>query len=225
MDSQCLTWYDLVTCIGYYRCMFAKLVAIEGPDKHGKATQSKLLVKSFIDNRNKATLVEVPFKGLTHKVIYWMLANSLAKRFPNVFQFVQFLNKLMFQIFVLPILMLFNDYVVLDRWSLSAIVYGDATGVNKTFNRILYHLLLKPDMTLVMYGRSFKRAGKSDTYEKDTSLQEAVKKGYFMWALEHHKDHEIISNHDTIENVQQLMLCTLAHANITPDVVKATSAK
>ncbi len=205
--------------------MFAKLIAVEGPDKHGKATQSRLLTNSLICHGNKSVLVEVPFKGLTHKIIYWMLKNSLAKRFSNVFQFIQFLNKLTFQIFVLPVLMLINDYIVLDRWSLSAIVYGDATGVNKTFNRFLYHLLVKPDMTLVMHGRSFKRAGNSDTYEKDASLQDAVKKGYFEWAISHHENHEIISNHDEVEDVQQRILCTLAHAGITPDVVKVAGVK
>lgn len=204
--------------------MFAKLVVVEGPDKHGKATQSKMLLDSLEAAGYRTTLFEVPFKGLTYRVIYWMLRNTLAKRFPNLFQFIQFLNKFVFQLFVLPIVMVLNDIVVLDRWSLSAIVYGDATGVNKRFNRFLYSQLFKPDITLVMHGRSFKRDGKTDTYEKDSDLQRAVKKGYFDWATSHEK-HELISNHGTTEEVQQRILCTLAHAHITPNVITAKVSK
>ena len=165
--------------------LFAKTFVIEGPDKMGKATQSKMLVNSLRaeqGNKTKVTLVEVPFNDrLTHRVIYWMLRNGLAKKAPNLFQFVQFLNKFFFQIFVLPYLLLTNDYVVFDRWSLSAIVYGGATGVNKNFNEFLYSLLYKPNGTVVLTGRPHFRKG-SDSYESDNDLQSTVRELYSLTA-------------------------------------------
>lgn len=182
--------------------MFAKLVAIEGPDKAGKFTQSELLTKRLQRSGYNVTLVEIPFNDhLTHKVIYAMLRNGSAKRFPNLFQFIQFLNKFIFQLTYLLWLRLFYDYVILDRWSLSAIVYGDATGVNKWFNRVLYSLLLRPNVTLILHGPSFKRNSVDDVYEKDSELQLAVRKGNYDWAQEHPVDHELIDNTGTRDDV------------------------
>lgn len=186
--------------------MLANIIAIEGPDKHGKATQSKMLAHSLRRYGDRVALVEVPFNDrVTHRLIYWMLTNGFAKRYPNVFQFVQFLNKLLFQWTYLLWLRLSYDFVILDRWRLSAVVYGDATGVNKTFNRVLYHLLKPAHLTVVLHGISFKRKEADDVYEKDSSLQEAVKAGYREWALDHLNDHLLVLNtngrdwiHDTI---------------------------
>lgn len=170
-----------------------KVICIEGHDKSGKETQTNMLY-DVLSKHHSVTLVEVPAKGLTHKAIYWMLSNKTARRFPNTFQFVQFINKLSFQLLVLPTLKAMSDYVILDRWSLSAIVYGDATGVNRHFNRFLYSMLAKPDVTLVMTGKSFTRSGTDDEYEKDNDLQRAVKGGYLDWVMRNRDDHELVNN-------------------------------
>lgn len=185
--------------------MFAKLVAIEGPDKVGKQTQSQMLAHVLRRYGDKVALVEVPFRdGVTHPLIYWMLRNGKAKTYPNLFQFVQFLNKLVFQWTVLLWLRFTCAYVVLDRWSLSSIVYGDATGVNPAYNRVLYWLLKKPDITVVLHGSSFKRSTTvDDAYEKDSDLQLAVRRGYYNWAQEHPFDHELVDNQGTKDEVHE----------------------
>lgn len=190
-----------------------KVICVEGPDKSGKQTQTNMLYDTLAE-RNGVTLVEVPVKGLTHKAIYWMLRNGTAKRFPNFFQFVQFLNKLAFQLTVLPTLKAMSDYVILDRWSLSAIVYGDATGVNKRFNRFLWGLLAKPDITLIMHGPSFNREGQSDSYEKDSKLQAAVRQGYYDWSQEHPDDHELVNNQGSRLEVHATIMGVLIHGGI-----------
>ena len=187
--------------------MFAKLVAIEGPDKVGKQTQSQMLAHVLGRYGDRTALVEVPFNDrVTYRLIYWMLKHGQAKRYPNLFQFVQFLNKFVFSWTYLLWLRLTCAYVVLDRWSLSAIVYGDATGVNPTFNRILYWLLTKPTLTVVLHGSSFKRKEADDVYEKDTDLQKAVRKGYYDWAQEHPFDHELIDNQGTKDEVHERIM-------------------
>lgn len=182
--------------------MLARIIAIEGPDKAGKATQTAMLAHYLCRYGERVSLVEVPFNdGSTYKLIYWMLCNGLAKKRPNTFQFIQFLNKFIFQWTILLWLRLTSDVVVLDRWSLSAIVYGDATGVNKTFNRLLYWLLKKADVTVVLHGPSFKRDSVDDVYEKDSDLQLAVRRGYYDWVIEHPFDHELVDNQGSKEDV------------------------
>ncbi len=189
-----------------------KIIVIEGGDKVGKQTQTEMLYDALAENHS-VTLVEIPAKGLTHKAIYWMLRNGAAQRFPNVFQFIQFVNKLAFQTLVLSTMEAMSDYIILDRWSLSAIVYGDATGVNRRFNRFLYDLLRKPDITLIMHGQSFKREG-SDSYEKDTKLQKAVKDGYFDWARRYPGKNQLVSNIGTREEVHSTVMGVLKHEGI-----------
>lgn len=182
--------------------MLAKIVVIEGPDKCGKATQSSLLTHVLGRYGDRAVRVEIPFNdGLTHRLIYHMLKNGQAKRWPNLFQFIQFLNKFIFQWTWLLWLRLSYDWIVLDRWKLSAIVYGNATGTNRFLNDLMYGLLKNPDVTLVLLGSSFKRATVDDVYEKDTELQVRVRDGYRSWAQHHPFDHEVIDNQGTRDEV------------------------
>lgn len=190
--------------------MFAKLVAIEGPDKVGKATQSRMLAHVLRRYGARVALVEVPFNDrVTHRLIYWMLQNGLVKRFPNLFQFIQFINKFVFQLTYLLWLRLTCACVVLDRWSLSAIVYGDATGVNRTLNRVLYWLLVRPDITVVLHGSSFKRKSIDDAYEKDSDLQVVVRRGYYDWVQSHPADHVLINNQGTKDEVHERILAAV----------------
>ena len=198
------------------------LIAIEGPDRFGKETQTKLLEQNIGRGKpNPAYFVkhiEVPVKGkLSYRLIYWMLKNGSAKRYPNLFQLVQFVNKLAFQTFVLPKYTGFYDYVILDRWSLSGLVYGEATGVNPTFNRLLHRLLVKPDITLVMTGKPFHRAGTKDVYETDDALQSRVARLYVDHGRTLDK-HELVHNGGDKNEVHGRIMCILKHKGIVKDV-------
>lgn len=195
--------------------MFAKLVAVEGPDKVGKQTQVAMLAHTLRRYGDRVAQVEVPFNDrLTYRAIYWMLRNGRAKTWPNAFQFVQFVNKFIFQWTYLLWLRLTCDFIVLDRWSLSAIVYGDATGVTPWFNRVMYHLLVRPELTLILHGPSFKRNTVDDSYEKDSTLQKAVREGYYDWALDHPDDHELINNQGARDEVHATVMGTMIHAGV-----------
>ena len=190
----------------------AKIIVIEGPDKVGKETQSRLLQTNLSNAGYRTLRVEVPSKACprTHRLIYKMLGNGWAKRTPNFFQFVQFLNKFLFQHRVLPALDEFYDVIIFDRWRLSAIIYGNATGVNERLNRFLYRRLRKADITLVFHGRSFRRNSVDDAYEKDSELQARVKKDYVSWAYGHSQDHVLINNEGTLQEVQDAVQAELA---------------
>lgn len=191
--------------------LLAKIIAVEGPDKVGKQTQSRMVAHVLGRYGDRASLVEVPFNDrVTYPLIYRMLKNGQAKRHPNLFQFVQFLNKFVFQWTMLMWLRLTCSFIVLDRWKLSAIVYGDATGANPTFNRFLCWLLKNPDVTVILHGSSFKRQEADDVYEKDNSLQSAVRKGYYKWAQEHPENHELIDNQGTRDEVHERIMSVVS---------------
>jgi len=171
-------------------------LAFEGPDRHGKSTQAKLLHEACLAAGYKAILVKVPTDSCTrtHRLIYAMLANGWARKVPHLFQLVHFLNKLLFQLLYLPIMLKWCDIVILDRWALSATVYGTVDGANRWFSRALFSLLKKPDITVVFHGAPFKRASVDDSYEKDGGFQQRVAQGYVDWAMEHPFDHTLINN-------------------------------
>ena len=129
-----------------------------------------------------ARRVEVPYKSFfTYPLIYRMLRTGSAATWPNLFQFVQFLNKFMFQIIVLPWLMLKYKYVIFDRWALSAVIYGDAGNASPRFNRFLYSMLKKPDATIVLVGNARGECNE-DVYERNKIMQTLVRIGYYDWA-------------------------------------------
>ena len=159
-----------------------KIIVIEGPDKVGKETQSRMLVAHLKAEGRKAVRVEVPYDdGITHRFIYWMLRTGYAKTHSGFFQWVQFMNKKIFQRFKLPKLMSENEFVVLDRWSLSALIYGLATGVNKQSCREQFADLKSPDATIVLMGKAMSDR-KDDSYEADTYIQRRVRELYTDWA-------------------------------------------
>lgn len=195
-----------------------RIICIEGVDRSGKATQASMLYDALADSHS-VTLVEVPTDGYTHKLIYWMLKRGWAKRFPNTFQLVHFANKFGFELFVLPTMKHLSDYVILDRWRLSAIVYGNATGVNPCLNKFLNDRLIKPDITLIMHGAEHVRNEEKDTYEADGDLQKAVKAAYFEHAMNNKHDHEIISNVGTADDVHLTVMGTLVHRGVLSEQV------
>lgn len=170
----------------------ATIVAIEGPDKVGKATQTRLLVDSLVNKGFHVNFFEVPRRRtLTGSIIYSMLRNGDVARHPNVFQFIQFLNKLSFQLFVLPKLRRTCDFIVLDRWVMSSIVYGTVSGCPRWYVDSLAKLLVEPDCTIVLHGRAFARddatlleKGADDAYESNDRFMATVAKKYVSVARE-----------------------------------------
>ena len=63
----------------------SKIIVIEGPDRTGKQTQTKLLKKKLTKHGFCPIVIEVPIRSaVTYPLIYWMLRNGLAKKFPKI---------------------------------------------------------------------------------------------------------------------------------------------
>lgn len=188
---------------------------MEGGDALGKETQTKKLVAVLREKGYAVALVEVPFNdGLTYSSIYRMLETGSAVSHPNAFQALQFLNKLVFQTFVLPYHLLMNDYVVFDRWSLSMIAYGDAGRAAPFLTRLYHRMLLKPHKTLVLTGEPFPRDGR-DAYELNMSLQRRVSLNYRIWARLL-PNHTLVDANQSIEDVHRDVMAYVCNTAPNP---------
>jgi thymidylate kinase len=74
---------------------------------------------------------------------------------------------------------------VLDRWALSAIVYGNCGGANKTFVNFLDCFLFNPRGMVVLCGRSHVQ-GTDDVYELDNEFQGQVREFYKIISSDYH---------------------------------------
>lgn len=171
----------------------AKVISFEGRDCVGKATQSRRLVDALTRLHLYRTVhLELPLENtMTGRVIYSMLESGTAKRHPLLFQSAHVANKLGLQLACMPYLLATQDYVIADRWSTSAIVYGRATGVPDWFLRASAGLLMKPDAVVILDGDSHRAVGSGDSYERSVALQERVRSEYLVWA-EHNRDVAIV---------------------------------
>lgn len=162
----------------------ALMVAIEGPDRLGKETQSKKLEKALQGNGTQpfwtALRVEVPYQdgtsrepGGLHHEIYDMLKDGSARKFPVAFQTLHVANRLHFQYNVLPTWE-HRDVFIFDRWNLSTRVYGACDGVSQEVTDRILQNVMDPDICFVFDGEPFHKEG-LDSYEKDDEFQRRVR--------------------------------------------------
>lgn len=175
----------------------AKIIVIEGRDSLGKTAQVQRLRNTLVTFGKKCVVVKSPYNdGLTYRLIYWMLRTGWARKLPNLFQVIHFVNKVYFQTFKLPKLLQRNDYVILDRWVASMWAYGLADKANQVFTTFLVRLIKEPDVTIVMFGRPFDRQQEKDSYEADNKYQNVVQSYYRVWVKEHKRCFVVDANQD-----------------------------
>ena len=163
----------------------ALLIVFEASDMQGKSYQANRLVEKLNSVDITAAYTE-PIRN--SDAFFWFtrfaLDNGVAKQYKNLFQFLQFLNRSWFQMNVLHELLTNHDVVVLDRWALSGLIYGNADGANKFLSKLLYKCLKRPDVTIVLHGEPYRSSRPlKDTYELDDAMQKRVNDGYVEWAL------------------------------------------
>jgi len=148
-----------------------RFVAIEASDMMGKSVTSRLLAQKFTDAGLKATCVE-PIRD--NKLIRLMLKTGAALRWPNVFQFLQWFNRVLYEHFTLNKLIETHDVVIVDRWMLSAFVYGHCTNVWKWLLNLTSFKLRRPDVNIVLVGDKHLANKQLDSYERDNELQKEI---------------------------------------------------
>ncbi len=163
----------------------AILVSFEGPDGVGKSTQVKRVKEALEWSGKKVAVAKLPaYETFTGRLIRRMLNDGRALRLPNLFQTIQWLDKLVFQFFVLPKLTRDNDFLLLDRWHASMWAYGLAGGANERLTNFYVNSIREPHAVLIFCG-TCKRSGAEDSYESDRSLQKSVALHYVLWSFTH----------------------------------------
>lgn len=162
-----------------------KIIAIEGPDRVGKQTQSLEVVYKLEQAGFSVALIEIPYDdSFTHKMIYKIVKTKYVNYFKSAFQAIHILNKLICQLDAIRVFKKFDyDFIILDRWKMSTEVYGRASGDLELIHKISNKLLLNPDMTVILLGETYKK-NDLDEYEKNSVLQERVKAEYLIKADE-----------------------------------------
>lgn len=162
-----------------------KIISFEGQDGLGKSTQVAKIAKHLTDAGKSVRVVKLPrYDKLTGRLILKMLRTGIASRFPNLFQIVQWLDKIIFQTFTLNFLLSKYDYILFDRWHASMWAYGLASGANERLTNLLVSTLRDTDMTCVFYG-TCKRSESNDEYEANKDMQRSVALHYILWTCLH----------------------------------------
>lgn len=166
----------------------SKLIVVEGGDQRGKETQSKLIVQWLRDMGYRAERVEIPYRdAITHPLIYWFLRSGAVIKHPELFQFLHYVNRRLFQATLLRKLEQDNDFIVLDRWYMSSLVYAKMANVDMECVNAMCIRLRKPDATIVLYGQQF-NARADDVYESNLEFQCKVNAEYCRLAVENGVD-------------------------------------
>jgi thymidylate kinase len=187
------------------------LITFEGPDGVGKSTQSVMLCDELVRQGFRATRMAVPIRpSLTQSIQVWMLSYGWALRLPRTFQLLILLNKLLFQWFSLSKLLRDNDFVILDRWDASALVFGLASGLHVDFVKYTYLPLRRPDLTFVLMGRAHADNDALDSYESNVCLQLRARQLYVDWVDSVDQAFRINAN-TSIDAVHSVIVATLAH--------------
>lgn len=161
--------------------IMTQLILFEGPDRLGKSTQAKMFVDNLNKMGHKALYLKSPFNdGFSYRLIYWMLKTGWARKLPNLFQIIHFINKLFTQWIVLPFLSRgknYPEFVVMDRWDVSMWAYGISDGASVMLTEALLTLIRKPDFTFLFKGQPH-ITGNGDSYEADDAYQQRVRQMY-----------------------------------------------
>lgn len=154
------------------------LIAFEGPDSSGKTTQKELLTQRLIDSGYHVESYKCPNASKPFgKKIYEMLSTGSALKFPTFFQILQFFDKLgLNQKLQERSIESHADFVIIDRWVLSSLVYGRSTGVSKILLKIMSMYIQSPHITI--YSKLNFSRQLNDEYDKDVLLQERVRLFY-----------------------------------------------
>lgn len=188
------------------------LIALEGGDGVGKATQTRLLAE-----RMRGVVVSFPAYAtpvgeviLSHLKTQWQavtvgndseLVHQEDKELnARVLQSLMTVNRLE----MLPAIAEFQRMetpVILDRYWASAMVYGVADGLDPTWLRLIHASLPEPDAWLLLDGPP-RREVPRDRYESDGKATQRRQLYKELWA-EHRPDRrwQVVNGDGTIEQV------------------------
>ena len=153
------------------------LIVIEGIDKAGKNTQTKLLAKNLRRTGKTVNSISFPdYSAPLGRQIKRFLMGEVAFR-PEVRQLLYVANRWEREADINRWLREGN-YVIADRYSQANLVYGKANGLDLNWMLALEEGLPKADLVLVLDispETAAKREKGKDVYEKDIEFQRRIR--------------------------------------------------
>ena len=154
--------------------MKPKLIAFEGPDCVGKSTQVEevkqaLRIKGLRVSSHKIPYVE---DTITYEIISSLIRKNETFNYPFLFQGAMIDNRYAFQRDKINCSE--EDVILVDRWNLSTLFYGEAQGISQKVSRNLLAKVLDPDAYIIFDGAPFSRES-NDSLDSDMDLQRKVR--------------------------------------------------
>lgn len=183
------------------------IITFEGIDQSGKETQSKLVREKLMDMGYRVGYTYFPnYETTIGKEIEGFLSGKVNYS-SNVTQLLYAANRYE-MVDLLEELLAINDFVIIDRYISSGVVYGCVNGLDYEWASAIESKLPKEDITVLLditseVSRSRKSDDTRDIYEKNYSFLDKVRNTYIEVAI---KNNWIIVNaNDTRENVHNLV--------------------
>lgn len=154
------------------------LISLEGIEGSGKSLQASSTLKALTDKGYKVDLIKFPDKtgGIGAEISNALNGVDLN---PETVQLLQAADKQRHQT-TIKLMLEENDFVIVDRYTLSQLVYGVAQGMDERWMLNLQSKMMKPDLTIylkVSFGESRRRVYQRryvDSYEGNERLQRVV---------------------------------------------------
>ena len=186
---------------------YGKIITFEGIDQSGKETQSKLVRERLEAEGHKVGYTYFPnYETHIGKEIAAFLAGDRPYS-PNVTQLLYAANR--YEILEhLKTLLAENDFVIIDRYVSSGVVYGCVNGLDFEWANMIESKLPQEDITVLLdisseVSRSRKSEDTRDIYEKEYSFLDKVRQEYLTLG---HKDNWIIVDaNDNVENIHEII--------------------
>lgn len=161
-----------------------KIIAIEGLDKSGKKSQSDLLLKYLDDLGCKVMKSEFHrYDTPTGELVMKWLRNEWDVSQETI-ELIMTADKQAQQEWFLELEKDGYDYLILDRYTTSQLVYSYCNGVNPMWSASLQANMRQPDIEILIdipAEVSMSRKGKhgdNDRYESDVHLLDSVRQRY-----------------------------------------------
>lgn len=127
----------------------AMFVAIEGIDGSGKTTQARLLYDRLRPSTSKVLLTSEPSNGAVGKLIRKLLRASKVKE-PTFMQLLFVADRAEHVAAVITPKIKRGYTIITDRYLLSTIAYGAASGIDKRWLAVVNSKFVRPDITIIL---------------------------------------------------------------------------
>lgn len=193
-----------------------KMIAIDGPDLAGKSTLVKSVKRELTDRGYSVKVIHFPrAKHPIGKAIYQILASDIEVD-PYSLQSLYSAEMNDFCKTQLEDLKMKYDYILLDRYYYSTIVYSDVLGLDIEKIMILSKDIVRPDLFInitsdiaITIQRLLKRTEEGDRFEKNYDFMSKIIKSYenvesIIGGIECHLEENILSYNPFDEKIVEI---------------------